>query len=235
MRSRTSSSAPRRSASRASSSIRARIRAPGPRWACRASRTRCARRSGGRAAIACASRSRTPPGPAACWGARSRSWARSSTGPAARGAWASASTPATSSWAATTCARRRATPRRWRNARGWWGWSACWPSISTTPRRPSARDWTATSTSAAGSWACGRFACCCATRAFATCRRCWKRQGAGADRRLAESRHAPALAAPGYRELVTPTRRQSGRTGHTEHLGEIGAQMFWPKPTSRSL
>lgn len=37
------------------------------------------------------------------------------------------------------------------------------------------------------------------------------------------------------REVVTPTRRHSARTGHREHQGETGAHTFWPKVTSRSL
>ena len=36
-------------------------------------------------------------------------------------------------------------------------------------------------------------------------------------------------------EVVTPTRGQRALTGQVEHFGEIGAQTFWPKDTSRSL
>jgi deoxyribonuclease IV len=37
------------------------------------------------------------------------------------------------------------------------------------------------------------------------------------------------------RDAVTPTRRQSARTGQAEHRGDTGAQTFWPKVTRRSL
>jgi hypothetical protein len=37
------------------------------------------------------------------------------------------------------------------------------------------------------------------------------------------------------RLVVTPIRGQSVLTGQTEQRGEIGAQMFWPNETSRSL
>ncbi|PYM13083.1 MAG: hypothetical protein DMD81_22190, partial [Candidatus Rokuibacteriota bacterium] len=55
-----------------------------------------------------------------------------------------------------------------------------------------------------------------------------------------EPRDAPPASpsedwARGHLDDVTPTRRQSARTGQTEHFGEIGVQRFCPNVTSRSL
>jgi deoxyribonuclease-4 len=56
-------------------------------------------------------------------------------------------------------------------------------------------------------------------------------------RPLRDATPAPPGARPRrrQRDVVTPIRRQSVRTGQVEQRGEIGAQTFCPKLTSRSL